>query len=313
MTVARQSGSVRSSGDAGYRHARYAEALAEFGTPVFLPRCGGWVLRRPVPHSSFSDATGCYPMFSCDRWDHVHEDLPELARDLVSVTIVTDPFADVTLDYLRRAFETVLPFKQHFVVNLKDRESRPLGRHHRRYAARASRDLTIERCETPLDFLDEWLTLYDGLVRKHRLRGVRAFSRQSFARQFDVPGLVMFRASRSDNTVGLHLWFEQGDIAYAHLGATSDEGRALMASYGLYAAALEWFTSRVTWLSLGGAAGTRDTPRDGLGDFKRGWATETRPVYVCGRILNPSAYASLSRDSVDDGNYFPVYRRGEFE
>ncbi|HYN06467.1 MAG TPA: hypothetical protein VES67_03660 [Vicinamibacterales bacterium] len=302
------------SSEAGYRHARYAEALSEFGTPIFLPNCGGWLLRRHVPDSDRDDATGCYPVFVCDRWEALHDDVRSMAGDLVSLTIVTDPFAEVGPGELRRGFDVVMPFKEHFVVDLKQRAAHSVSRHHRHYAARALRALSIELCAEPLAFLDEWVGMFDLLVQKHQLRGVRAFSRQSFAHQLTVPGVVMFRASHRGATVGLHVWYAQDGVGYSHLSATSDEGRALMASYGLYAAAIEWFTSRAQWLSLGGAAGTSERADDGLAYFKRGWSTGSRPVYVCGRILDASAYAELAaRGRADAVSYFPVYRRGEFD
>ena len=303
-----------SASNAGYLHARYAEAFSEFGTPMFLPRCRGWLLRRRIPGSSREDATGCYPVFACDRWDALQEDVRTLAGDLVSLTIVTDPFATIGPDSLRRCFDSVVPFKEHFVVDLKERAVNPVSRHHRRYAAKAFRALTIDRCDSPIEFLDEWVALFDLLVRKHHLRGMRAFSRQSFARQLTVPGVAMFRASKDGVTVGLHVWYAQSDVAYAHLGATSAEGSASMASYGLYAAAIDWFAPRVRWLSLGGAAGTAEKAGDGLAFFKRGWSTGTRPVYVCGRILDARGYADLTIKRGSTGeDYFPEYRRGEFD
>jgi len=242
------------------------------------------------------------------------EDVQSLSSDLVSLTIVTDPFATIGPDGLQCCFDTVVPFKEHFIVDLRQRAAQPVSRHHRRYAARGLRALDIELCETPLAFLDDWVALYDVLVRMHRLQGMRAFSRDSFARQLAVPGIVMFRASHERVTVGLHLWYAHDDVAYAHLGATSAEGRAMMASYALYAAAIEWFTSRVRWLSLGGAAGTSRTDEDGLTFFKRGWSTGSRPVYVCGRVLDASAYADLAaRGRGGEDYYFPSYRRGEFD
>ena len=303
-----------SSAEAGYRHAQYAEALSEFGAPVFLPRSRGWVLRRRVPGSNREDATGCYPIFSCERWDALCEEVRTLDSDLVSLTIVTDPFAAIGSDALRRGFDCVMPFKEHFVVDLKQRAAHPIPRHHRRYAEKALRALDVEFCGNPLVFLDDWVRLFDLLVQKHQLHGMRAFSRDSFARQLTVPGIVMFRASHKGDTVGLHLWFAQGEVGYAHLGATSAEGRALMASYGLYAAALEWFTSRVQWLSLGAAAGTNGKRGDGLAFFKRGWSTGTRPVYVCGRVFDQAAYADLAAEKRAGGvAYFPAYRHGEFD
>ena len=230
----------------------------------------------------------------------------------MSFTIVTDPFASVDADDLRRWFDVVLPFKDHVVVDL----TQPLGpsRHHRKYAERALRALTIELCETPLDFLSEWVALFDLLARERGIRGMRAFSARSFAGQLTVPGVVMFRASVDGVTAGLHVWYEQGEVGYAHLGVTSPEGRALMASYALYAAAFEWFAPRARWLSLGAAAGTTGRPDDGLSFFKRGWSTDRRPVYICGRVLDAQAYAALTSGAGSEGaSYFPAYRRGEFD
>ena len=133
-----------SSAEAGYRHAQYAEALSEFGAPVFLPRSRGWVLRRRVPGSNREDATGCYPIFSCERWDALCEEVRTLDSDLVSLTIVTDPFAAIGSDALRRGFDCVMPFKEHFVVDLKQRAAHPIPRHHRRYAEKALRALDVE-------------------------------------------------------------------------------------------------------------------------------------------------------------------------
>ena len=66
--------------------------------------------------------------------------------------------------------------------------------------------------------------LYAHLTERHGITGIRAFSRAAFARQLAVPGLVMFRAAAAGETVGLHLWYVQDDVAYGHLGATSPRG-----------------------------------------------------------------------------------------
>ena len=124
----------------------------------------------------------------------------------------------------------------------------------------------------------------------------------------------MFCASVDDVIVGLHLWYECGEVAYGHLGATSVQGYEHMASYALYWHALEYFRERVRWLELGGAAGVSDTePTGGLHRFKGGWATGTRPTFLCGRILQPRAYERLATErGVADSTYFPAYRSGEF-
>ena len=40
----------------GYLSPLYAESLVEFGAPLHLPRCDGWLLVRPIPQSDDCDA-----------------------------------------------------------------------------------------------------------------------------------------------------------------------------------------------------------------------------------------------------------------
>jgi hypothetical protein len=70
----------------------------------------------------------------------------------------------------------------------------------------------------------------------------------------------------------------------------------------------------VHWLDLGGVAGLSEGgAEDSLRRFKAGWATGTRPTFLCGRVLQPSAYARLTAErTVGTTAYFPAYRCGEF-
>ncbi|MBM3888816.1 MAG: hypothetical protein FJ388_06780, partial [Verrucomicrobia bacterium] len=71
----------------GYRHPDYAAALAGFGRPLELPRCGGWILERPIPGSLRHDAMGPYPLFACSDWRGLRADLDALSNRLVTVAI----------------------------------------------------------------------------------------------------------------------------------------------------------------------------------------------------------------------------------
>ncbi len=303
----------------GYAHPDYAASLAEFGTPIALPRCGGWVLGRPIPRTAYRDAMGCYPLFACQDWSQLHSDLDDLHRDLVSIVIVADPFGDHNPQYLQKCFsDLVVPFKEHLVIDLAHAANSLsfVGEHHRRNAQRAFKRVKVERCPSPTQFLDEWNSLYAGLVKRHNIRGLTAFSRTSFRRQLAVPGIVMFRASLGAEAIGMTLWYTHRNVAYYHLGAYNEAGYQLGASFAMFWRVIEYFSGEgLHWISLGAGAGTSATDQeDGLTRFKRGWATGTRTAYLCGRILDHKAYAaSIAAAGATASDYFPAYRKGEFD
>ena len=62
---------------------------------------------------------GCYPIFTCQDWSKLAPDLQDLGDALVSLALVTDPFGEYDEPYLRRNFDIVFPFKEHYVVDLQ--------------------------------------------------------------------------------------------------------------------------------------------------------------------------------------------------
>ncbi len=301
----------------GYSHPNYSRTFEEIGSPIRLPYCGGWILKRQILGSPYYDAMGCYPLFACYEWSKLHVDLEALREDgdLVSLSMVIDPFGQYNVPYLKRCFKDVfIPFKRHFVIDL----SRPLDtfvcKHHRRYSKKALRSLYVEKCINPQDFLEDWLGLYTRLIEKHRIKGIAAFSRTSFAKQLRVPGIVAFRAFDKfdkDNTVGMLLWYVHGNVGYYHLGAYSDRGYESRASFGLFLHSIEYFAANgLSWLNLGAGAGVRNDTTDGLTRFKDGWSTGTRTAYFCGRILNDDKYAEImGAESMGATDFFPAYRK----
>jgi hypothetical protein len=304
------------SGATGYLSAAYAESLAEFGMPMPLPSRGSWILRRAVA-PGIADAMGLYPLFCCRDWRALADDLAQAGPALTSLVVVTDPFGPDSPDLLAAAFpDRVAPFKEHFIADLSRPLSSFVSAHHRRYALRAG--VTVEVCAPPLAWLDEWCALYENLCARHQIRGIPALSRAAFRRQLAVPGLTVLRASASDGiTLGMVLWYRQGDVAYYHLAAYSDEGYRLRASFPLFWFAFEHLAAAgVGWASLGAgaSAGGRAPSQgtDGLIRFKRGWSTGTRLTYLCGRIFRPDIYAALAHErGFADSRYFPAYRHGE--
>jgi len=298
----------------GYSHRGFAESLAEFGSPRFLARSGGWLLEREVPDTSFRDAMGCYPLFACDDWSQLDRDLDELTAELVSVAVVADPFGDHDPELLRKCFpDVVAPFKEHLVTDLSQPPESFVDPQHRRKARRALDRLNVELCDDPLRFVDEWNNLYANLIKRHSIHGLSAFSANSFKAQLAVPGISMFRAARDGETVGMTLWYTDRGVAYYHLGAYSDTGYEMEASFGLFWLALDHFATRgLKWLDLGAGAGLANQT-DGLTRFKRGWATGTRPAYFCGRIFDQLKYdEAMKARQIAASSYFPAYRKGEF-
>jgi hypothetical protein len=287
-----------------YSAPGYAASLSEFGRPRQLELSGGWLLEREIAGGAGHDLMGPYPLFSCANWDRLPGDLGEL-DDAVSVVLVADPLAEVGEPQLRRAFpDRMIPFKRHHARDL-DAPAR-LPDHHRRHVRRAAAAVEVEVCADPLRHLDDWVRLYAELVERHGLTGIQAFSREAFRAQLALPGLVAVRAERDGATVGMALWLEDAPNAWYHLAAYAAEGYEVSASYALFAAAFDHLRERgVRRVDLGGAAGAADSD-DGLGRFKRGWATEERIAYLCGRVLDREAYDRLAGDGTAD--WFPAYR-----
>ncbi len=298
----------------GYLSPLYAESLAEFGTPLYLPRSGGWLLVRPIPESAEHDAIGCYPLFNCRNWPALDSDLDGLEAQAVAVSLVVDPFSGVDATQLRGWFPDVCrPFKEHAVVDFGRDWRQAVCRHHRRNVRAAARRVEVERCGDPSAWLETWIKLYEHLIGRHGLCGIARFSRASFSRQLCVPGIAAFRAVVATETVGMVLWYVADTVAYYHLGAFSPLGYASRAAFALFDMALGDLAGRgVHWAALGSGPGWQATSDDGLTRFKNGWANDRRTAWFCGRILASAKYQRLTAArKLDAAEYFPKYRHSE--
>jgi hypothetical protein len=297
----------------GYLHPQYAASLAEFGVPRELPRSGGWILERSIPGTPYQDAMGCYPLFACHDWSQLAADLEDLAEDLVSLSLVTDPFGEYDEALLEECFpDKVAAFKEHFRIDLECPMEEYVQREHRRNARRALKRLQVESCRDEARAVADWTQLYEYLIERHGITGIRAFSPTAFALQFQVPGLLAFRASYEGATVAMALLYVQDNVAYFHLSACSPLGYEMDASSALYWHVIEHCRDRgLKWFNLG--AGLSTDANDGLTRYKRGWSTGTRKVYFCGRIFDRETYDRIVKTKgVRDMIYFPAYRAGEF-
>ncbi len=77
----------------------------------------------------------------------------------------------------------------------------------------------------------------------------------------------------------------------------------------MMAAAVDYFAGVADVIDLGGAP--PGPAGEGMAAFKRGWTGLTAPAWLCGRVLDPVAYARLAPEA-DPAGWFPAYRRGEF-
>jgi hypothetical protein len=258
---------------------------------------------------------GCYPLFACQDWHGLDADLRELATDLVCLSLVTTPFGQYDAELLARCFpEISRPFKEHFVVDLALPMRSYVSDHHQRNARLALRAVEVECSESPVHYGDEWVGLYANLIKRHNITGIAALSRRCLSLQLAVPGAIAFRARYDEQTVGMLIWYVSDEVAYYHLGAYSDAGYEVRASFALFWSAIEYFQRRgLRWLNLGAGAGVQQCGVDGLSRFKRGWSTGSRTAYFCGRIFNAEKYTALvNRAARPTTTYFPVYRFGEF-
>lgn len=284
--------------------------LSEWGTPRELVRAGGWVLERKIADTQHVDVMGCYPLMMCEDWSQLATDLDANEYGWVTMTAVVDPLSAPPEADLHRIFrDLVRPFKAHYIVDL-DHWTGPTRKRHRAMLRAATTHVVTDVTPARPELLDEWSQLYEGLVARHTIRGLRAFSRRSFAALFAVPGVHIARAVAGGETVAMSLWATRGDSGYYHLSASSKRGYELAATYAMVDSGIRYLKGLgLRFLDLGGGAGVTASGVDGLADFKRGWATADRTAWLCGRVLDADACRALAGRSVTE--YFPPYRAEE--
>jgi hypothetical protein len=295
----------------GYAHARYALSHREFGRPLELPRCGGWVIVRPIPGFAAVDAMGSYPLFCCQDWSRLHMDVTDLGDELVSLTMVADPFGDYDEAMLRECFpDRCLPFKEHYVIDV---ENLQVSRTHRKCIRTAAREnVIVETTPYSPAFLEEWMELYGNLKARRAIKGIQAFSRDAFEIQLTTPGMVILRATIDGQPVAASTYYVQGDVAQGHIWGANERGYKNYAMYAMLGFAIEYFNGTVRWINLQGLPGAKDGGSEGVAHFKRGWTPVTKTAWLCGRILDRQRYAEISRVTrTSEVNYFPAYRNAE--
>jgi hypothetical protein len=264
-------------------------------------------LKRRIPDEALFDATACYPYLVCRSWAGLAADLRRLEGELVSFCGVTEPFGDFQQGELAEAFDRVIHFKDHYIADLSQPIEELASQRNLRAAERALRNLDVEFYESPLDVFDLWMDLYAHHIRRFSLTGLKALSKESLRRQFEIPGAVVSIARSNGTPVAAHMQMIQDGICYAHFAGGLPGANKLGASYALYLSELLYYRGKVRAIDWGADPGL--VRQGSLSSFKQGWSNARRATYFCTRILNREAYARLSNSSATD--YFPAYRDGE--
>ena len=295
--------------DGGYGSQGYARSLSYLGPAIYLAASQSWLIRRPIPNTPYFDAMGCYPLWCCDQWSKLDEDLSQL-NDIVSVVGIASPLASHTV--LKKVFSDCCKvYKNAYLANAHTAWIETVTAHHRRNIKRAYQHCHVDIVDA-LAHVDTWMLLYRHLIKRHQINGVARFTKAAFIQQLRLPGLTAMAAYVNREIVGMVLWIRHGHMIYYHLGAYNERGYQHLAGFALFAFAFDYFANVVgiEQIYLGAGTHTIDPSRDGLARFKCGWSTHTQPIYLCGKILQADIYQQLIHDQTSPtfGDFFPMYR-----
>ncbi len=294
-----------------YATEAYARSLSHWGEAVHVPEWGCHVIVLHTPGtldaSGGKDAAGTYPLAIISQGADLAGGLERLRRlGMVSVTLALDEFHRPPLDVLRKHFHVVNPFKTHHIH--RNSASFAYGKHHRYEVRRALKQVSVR----PFDlgsYLPQWSLLYADLTRRHELDGVHVFASSHYEALNRLQGSTSIGAWLDGQLVSAHIWVSDGRYVHSHLAASNGEGYAAGAAYAVYDASIRYF-AEAELLNFGGGAGSSDDSGDGLSRFKKGFANESAPAYICGAILDEGQYHELvrRRGVPPDTLFFPAYR-----
>lgn len=250
------------------------------------------------PFQDVRDAMGSYPMavITGDLAAGVEQ---LRASGLVSVALVPDPLRSDMADY-RTCFDRVTPFKTHLLID----GSFDPSPHHRERIRRGHRRCRIETGRLA-NWLDDWKTLYAGLVEHRSVGGMADFKPAYFDVLAGYDDVTAFAAFVGDDVAGMTLWFAEVGVVYNHLTACNELGYKNGAAFALYDAAISHFAGSGV-MNLGGGPGAFGAEDSGLFAFKQGFSNARTTAHVCGAILDPATYDRLSARK--ETTFFPAYR-----
>lgn len=293
--------------DHPYNSPAYARSFDGSGVTIKnAAPWGGYFRLRGIDGTGHDDAVMLAPRIPFPDTDSCEEAVRNLRQwDTVSAACVPDPLYAPDREALSRIFDVTLPFKTHYICDLKKPVT--LSDNHQRNIRYADK-----RCEIrPVDWknnMGKWLELWNALLERHEIAGWSRFSQEHFEKLATVPGFTVHAAfgKETGEIVAISIWCEAADSVSAHLSVCGAAGYRLKANYALYAEALKIFSHK-HFIDFGSNAGFTDNPEDGLSYFKNGFSNMTAQSFVCGVITDEARYKTLSASRPHD-SYFPAYR-----
>lgn len=293
----------------GYLHSAYLHSFDTLFEGITLPYSGLRFLKRELC-DGYYDLTGPYPFVSITDGGAFIRDIEHLRNSkVVSLVCVVSPFTSKTVQQELGQLDLFKPFKMHYVSDLSGNWRNFIRPRFKSYINQAMRRHEVRLFPANPEYTSTFWSLYSTLIKRHQIQGIQRLSEAVIEAHLSVSGAVVTEARDEQGVAGAAIWYQCGPHGYLHLHAQAPRAYAQRTSYALYAAALDYFTGKVTWLDYGGAAGLSDDSGSGLAQFKKGWSTQTQPSFLCGAILNHDVYTKLVADTDSfDSAYFPAYR-----
>ncbi|NDW44285.1 GNAT family N-acetyltransferase [Ruegeria sp. PrR005] len=295
----------------GYLAPEYGASFAALGEIVTLPHSGLQLIRREIRPGVF-DLAGTYPYSMCADFGALPRDLKTLAGSgAVALSFVSDPFAEDSIVQLQAGLQFARPFKTHCILDLGGDWRSARSKNTRYYVRKGYQAQTVEIHPGSADFTPLFWRLYLNTIRRHAVTGIPRLSAEILARQLAVPGAYLAVSRIGATVTGALLSYVHPSHVNAHLVCFDDAYYDRHTSYILIdAAAAEAERLGAHAFNIGGAAGGKDDPEDGLYQFKRRWTPEARLSRLCGHVLDPGTYDRLCNESATTGSsYFPAYRQ----
>jgi len=297
----------------GYLHPLYSKSFSDIGTPLYLPKSKGWLIKREIPGTEYYDAMGPYPLFICENWEYLIEDISSLENDLVAVSFVIGPLQLFSKNIFQEYFEVLYEYRNHYILDTTLPFEKVISPGRRKTAQRALNKVEADYQIAPNICLDDWCHLYDNIISKYKVSGIRAFSKESFRKQIAIPKTHFFYVMYQSELVGGALFFLQNDTSYYHLSALTEKGYDLQAGYAVVWSAIKVLSNKIRWIELQGGINLNNGVIDGLSKFKMGWASFEKKSYFCGKVLDSHKYSNIMKiQNIPTTNWFPAYRIGEF-